>query len=102
MANWMKTMRVADIFNSDNSVAEKGKQMAKRIRVTFKNELDFEHDDYEMSLEEIVERFENITGYDDVSPVEEFDQVMEEFYDFCDESVIVRSVYGKRCWVHPL
>jgi len=44
-------------------------------------------------LEDIIDRFDNITGFDDVSPEEEFDDVMEQLYNWADQEV---EPFGKR------
>jgi len=52
-------------------------------------------------LEDIIDRFDNITGFDDVSPEEEFDDVMEQLYNWADQEVEPFGMWpkNKMCWV---
>lgn len=89
MANWKYRLDIRNIWNDEEMpIDEKGKAIADKILQTFPNEwFDWKSDDYDCDLEDLVERFRNITGYDEVSPVEEFDNCMDELYDFGDAQV---------------
>lgn len=102
MANWKYTLDIRNIWVSDKmSVEKKGKAIAVKIRQTFPKEwFDWESDEYDEDLEDLIERFENITGYDEITPVEEFDNCMDELYDFGDQHVTPwRWPSNKMAWI---
>jgi len=102
MSNWKYKMNVSDFYHADMPVEQKGKLMAKRIIHTFPAAwTDIRDDEYDYDLGDIVDAFENITGYDRVTPTEEFDQWMSALHDFADLEV---EPYGewprnKMCWI---
>ena len=89
MAYWKYQLDIIKIWNDKEiPIDEKGKAIAAKIKQTFPNEwFDWESVDWNEDLEDLVKRFENITGYDEVSPIEEFDNCMDELYDFGDQQV---------------
>ena len=93
MANWKYTVDFSKFWNDENiSVPDKGKLAAKQIRKAFpKSWFDFTSNDYDSEIDEIAEAFEHITGYDDVTPTEEFDNWMKALYDFAD--------YNHTAWI---
>ena len=93
MSGWRYTLRIKHIWENDEmSVEEKGRAIAAVIRQTFPDEwFDFDSADYDEDIDMIADGFDSITGYDDTSPVEEFDEFMYELYEWADR--------GKMCWV---
>lgn len=87
MTNWKYVVDLSGFWNSDISIEKKGKLVSREIRKTFpSNWFDLTDEDYNEELDDIAEAFENITGFDNVSPVEEFDGWMEELYNFGDQN----------------
>lgn len=106
MANWKYKLNISKIWNNESiSIEDKGKMIASKIRQVFPNDwFDFDSESYDQDLDEIVEAFENITGYDDVPAVEEFDDWMEQLYEWADQEV---APFGKwprnaMCWVETV
>ena len=87
MANWKYKLNVSDFYHDDNlSIEEKGQRMVAAIKETFP--LDYE-------LCDVIESF------DVVDDVEEFDNIMSSFYDWCDQEVAPFGKWpaNKMCWV---
>lgn len=103
MANWKYKLRISHIWNNeDMPIDEKGKAIAKVMRQVFKSSwLDELDPDFDEELDMIVHGFEDITGYDGTSPVEEFDDYMESLYDWADQEVAPFGKWprNKMCWV---
>ena len=89
MAKWNYTIDFSDFYHSETmTVEDKGKQIAARLEAMFAKSLNgLDEDNFDPELEEIIYQFQNITGYDDVSPVEEFDEIMEGLYNWADQEV---------------
>ncbi len=89
MANWKYTLNISNIWNDDNmSIENKGKAVAAKIRQAFPQVwFDWENGGYNEEIDELAKRFEDITGYDEVSPLQEFNNCMSELYDFGDRSI---------------
>lgn len=94
MANWKYRLDIRGIWANDElDISQKGKMIAREIKRIFPESwFDFASDDYDSALDDIVEAFDNITGYDDVSDVEEFDEWMDVLYDYADQEI---APYGK-------
>lgn len=103
MANWQHKIFLGSFFHRDDiSIEKKGLLLAKALKKAFPETwLDYSHDDYDDTLDEIIERFENVTGWDDVSPTEEFDSILSELYDFGDLEVAPFGQWprNKMLWV---
>lgn len=102
MANWTHKINLAGIFNNDAfDIEGKGKAIASLLEKKFPKLLDFESEQYDSQLDDIVEGFKNITGYDDTTPIEEFDNWMEEFYNWGDSEVPPFGQWpqNKMCWI---
>lgn len=86
MRKWKYTIQ-AKYFYHDNSLSiqEKGKLMGAAIERLPLSKIDLMCG---YDLEDLAERFKNITGYDGITPVEEFDEYMTELYDIADASDI--------------
>lgn len=86
MANWKYTL---DLRNSwDKPVDELGKIISRElINMVPQSWLDYDSEDFDSDLDEIVEFFNNITGYDDVTPEEEFDEAMWLLYEWADQEI---------------
>lgn len=89
MSNWKYTLDIKDVWQDTKiPIKEKGKIIASLIKHTFpKSWLNWDSDDYDEDLDDIVEALDNITGYDGVSPVEEFNEWMAELYNYGDQEV---------------
>ena len=89
MANWKYKLNISNIWNNESlPIEDKGKMIASEIRKVFPNDwLDFESESYDQDLDAIVFALENITGYDGVLPVDEFNNEMEALYDWADQEV---------------
>lgn len=103
MANWQYRVNIKSIWETDNmTIEDKGKVVAQIIRRTFPiSWLDWKSDNYDQELEQIAEAFENITGYDDVSPIEEFDDWLRALYDYGDTEVVPFGQWppNKMAWI---
>lgn len=102
MSNWKHTLEIKSIWNSDQSIDQKGKSIATKIRKMIPNSyLDWDSEDYNEDIETIIDNFENITGCDDMSPTEEFDETMEMLYDWGDQEVEPYNQWprNKMCWI---
>jgi len=82
---WKHTLDFSGFYKDDSiDIVEKGKKISVLIRRKFSSILDYESEDFDQELEDIVDVFESISGYDDVEPVEEFDDCMESLYNWAD------------------
>lgn len=92
--SWLYTIDVSDWYHRDElSMSEKGTRMANVLKVQLHRMLDGKDErNFDSELEEIIEAFENITGYDDVTDVEEFDEWMEVLYNWGDS--------GNTLWIN--
>ena len=102
MANFKYQLDLAPIWNNDDlSIESKGKAIASLIQKKFSKMLDYDGDSYDDQLDDIVQAFENITGYDDTSPVEEFDTWMDELYNWGDNEIQPYDQWprNKMCWI---
>ncbi len=84
MANWKYTVDLRSIWNDEQmAISDKGKVVATILRQVFPDEwLDDMNKAFDEDLDDLVNAFDNITGYDEVSPVEEFDGWMDDLYDY--------------------
>lgn len=89
MTNWKYVVELNGFWDNDDiPIEKKGKLVAEAIKRAFPLDwFDWTSENYNNDLDDITEAFENITGFDDVSPVEEFDNWMEELYNFGDTEV---------------
>lgn len=89
MSNWKYILDIKDTWQDEGiPIKDKGKVIASLIKHTFPESwLDWDSDEYDEDLDNIVEAFDNITGYDDVSPVEEFNEWMAALYDYGNQEV---------------
>jgi len=89
MANWKYSVDIRNIWQDEEMfIGEKGKAVAAELRRVFPSSwLDWKSENYDEELDHIVQAFENITGYDDMSPVDEFDGWMSVLYDYGDAEV---------------
>lgn len=103
MANWKHKIFLGSFFHNDEiPVDQKGRLVADALKKAFSETwLDYSHDDYDDILYEIIERFENVTGWDDVSPTEEFDIILDELYNYGDLEVAPFGQWprNKMLWV---
>lgn len=101
MTNWAHTLDLRYIWKDETiTPKEKGKELAKRIRDTFPNEwFNSNHPEYCEELDDITETFDCITGYGDVSPVNELYYTMSDFYAFCNSTYYEWPVPVKMCFV---
>ena len=94
---WKYTLNFRLFWNNDEMmIEEKGKRVCKEIyRVFPQSNLDSEmygkdhpHISFSdiLELEDMAEGFNNITGYGDVSPIEEFDNWLESLYNWADSN----------------
>lgn len=105
MANWKYTLNISNIWNDDSmSIENKGKAIATKIRQTFPDKwFDPGNSTYNEEVDEIAERLSNITGWGEVSPTEEFNIIMNELYDFGDQTVPPFFLYGcKMTWIETI
>ena len=93
MAQWKYKLNFSKFFHDDDfSIEQKGKLVAFSMRKTFpKSWLNWKHDNYDEELDNIIDAFDNITGFDDTSPVQEFDGWLEELYNWADDN--------HKCWI---
>ncbi len=87
MPQWKARLELGDVYQSgrgawdDSNIHELGTEIARRIRAQLARLMDF-------ALEDIAEAFECITGFDEVTPIREFDQWMAELYDWADSNQV--------------
>lgn len=101
-----KTLQLKDVWKNgewyDENVHELGKIIAKRLKLLYKDYEDY--DKYGYQLEELIESFEDVLTieradsinendeeFTPVSPLEDFNNVMAELYDWAD---------GERLWIN--
>lgn len=125
MKRWKKTLDLSakwgDNWNNTN-IHEMGMWVAKQIKLTIKDYTDY--DKYGFELEDIISGFEDICTLErailinkdnyqyhldklekgekdtfyEIVPLEEFDNLMSDLYDFCDrESIWVERAKGGLC-----
>lgn len=82
---WAQTVRIKHLFVPRSDAAEVGASVAAILRAAFPSKLDMDRD-YDFDLAEMVERFETITGFEGVTPTEEFDATLDEFYTWVDNN----------------
>lgn len=101
MANWKHTLDISDIWDAGLEMDELGRKIARKLSRKFSSLLDFDSGNYDIELEYIIDCFDNITEFDDVSPEEEFDDVMEQLYNWADQEVEPFGMWprNKMCWV---
>lgn len=105
MASWKYTLNISNIWNNDDiPIQTKGKTIAAKIRETFpRSWFDWDNNNYNEEIDELAKRFENITGYDEVSPLQEFNDCIDELYDFGDQNVSSwRWPTSKMAWVETI
>lgn len=97
MARWKYKVSIKELFNDETPPAEIGLEVAKRLRSTVPEALW----DYDEELDDIIVAFENITGYENVTPTEEFDDILDRLYDWGDEEVEPFNQWppNKRMWI---
>ncbi len=83
MPKWNNTIDVSSFYHNDElTIPEKGVLISSAIQRAVK---DYEDTDkYGFEILDVVEQFKEITGYEDVTEEEEFNEIMSGFYDFCD------------------
>jgi hypothetical protein len=105
MTHWKYTLNISKIWNDDHMPVEnKGKAIAAKIRQTLPDKwFDFGNSSYNEEIDEIAERFNNVTGWDGVSPTEEFNIIMNELYDFGDRAAPPFFLRGcKMAWIETI
>ena len=82
MRQWKHVLNVKHFYHSDViSIEEKGKLMAKAIMRLPLDKIElYAGDDFE----DLIEAFNGISGFEEVTPVEEFDEWMSVLYDYAD------------------
>lgn len=101
MANWKHVLDISDIWDAGLEMDDLGRRIATRLTNEFESILDDELDNFDEELEEIIYRFNSITGYDDTTPEEEFDDVLNQLYDWADQEIEPFGLWprNKMCWV---
>ncbi len=102
MSNWKFSLNFKPFWNTDISIEEKGRMVSACVKQEVPSIwMDWNSQDYDEDLANVVEAFENITGYDDVSAVEEFDNWMDGLYNWGDQKVSLLNVFppNKMCWI---
>jgi FMN phosphatase YigB (HAD superfamily) len=83
MPKWEKTLEVKDLWekyeNDEINIEDLSKQVAKRLETLYPG------DDRWMDIQDFIDRFEC------VEDVEEFDDILDELYDWGDN--------GHRLWI---
>lgn len=82
MAKWDHILNVKCFYHDDSiSIEEKGKLMAAAIKRLPLHKIElYSGDDFE----DVMYQFEDITGDEDTTPIEEFDEIMNTLYDMAD------------------
>lgn len=103
MANWKYTLDISKTWNDTYmSIENKGKAIATKIRQTFPNKwFDPGSSAYNEEIDEIAERLSDITGWDGISPTEEFNILMGELYDFGDQNISPWKS-NKMAWIETI
>lgn len=93
---WDMEFKIRDIINKESNTVEeivdKSHRIAKVIRAKLPEEkLDFDHEDYDEEIENLVEDLERMDATMDKELAEEkFNELLEEIYDWSDKN---------RCWI---
>jgi len=105
MANWKYTLSLKDFYHSDDlSINKKAEMVAERIEKTFpKNWFDFDSDSYKEEINEILDDFRWLSVDGDMreNDTDEFDNIMEDLYDWADQEVEPYRKWppNKMCWI---
>lgn len=83
MANWKKHLDVSDVWMAE-TVQKLGQIVAQRLQEIYPELLDEYSEEFDEEFSNIVHAFQQITGYDEVTPVEEFDDWWETLYNWAD------------------
>ena len=76
---WKYKLKLDNFYYDDSlSIEEKGKLVATQIRKLPLDKIECRCGE---DFEDVAINFEHIEGYDDVTPIEEFDNQMETLYD---------------------
>lgn len=101
MANWKYHISLKDFYHSDIPIQEKGEKVANTIKKTLPGEwFDPKNEDqYRPDIDEIVDYFMGLSM--DGGTVEDFDDIMEEFYNWADQEIEPFDMWppNKMCWV---
>ena len=88
--HWKHRLDIQTIWQGELNAQQIGKEIARKIRVMLPKKTDWESDQYDDEITEIAERFDNVTGFDNVSPIQEFNDIMYDLYEWADTN---------ECWV---
>tara|TARA_Y100000310_G_scaffold170132_1_gene170288 strand:+ start:348 stop:638 length:291 start_codon:yes stop_codon:yes gene_type:complete len=81
-SKWKYKLNLAHFYhNEDITVEDKGKIISKQLQGLWDANIELQDD---WDLEEIIQAMDCITGYGDTTPTEEFDDWMEQLYNFAD------------------
>ena len=82
MRNWKYKLNFSTFYHDDSiSVEDKGKIISKQLQGLWDTNIDLQDD---WDLEEVIQMMDCISGYDDCTPIQEFDNWMEQLYNFAD------------------
>ena len=92
---WAYTLKLKSFWGDNSlSIQEKGKKLSEKIYMTFPNSwFDDESQDFDDSISTIADEFKC------VDDVEHFNQLMDELYDWADQSIRPRT---NMCWVETV
>lgn len=96
---WDRTIRVKDLLTGESNlepkeIAEKGKEVVKRIKMSVPKDWYELGDDMDWELEDIINGLDSISEEDDpeegIFALEEFNGFLDQLYDWAD---------GSRVWI---
>jgi len=90
---WKYKIEIKHFLENDNADPTiVGEKIANVLRRKFRQMVDWKNEKhYDEELEEIVEFFENVTGYDGCTATEELDNRLDQLYDWGDAD--------HKCWI---
>lgn len=103
MANWKYVLDFSPFYEADISIQEKAKKVYAEIGRVFVHMLNPDDENYDNDLYTIGDEFGWFTENDN-DDVEEFDNLMEDLYDWADQEVAPRGEWppNKMCWVKTI
>jgi len=103
MRAWHYIFDIKEIYkklhNKEISLQEGAKQISDKINKELLPLVEKEFPNLVSQLKEVPENFQFLASNDEVD-VEEFDSVMEDFYNWADLKPIINGARIKLCWIN--
>jgi hypothetical protein len=83
MVNWKYTVNLSDFYHNDSfTIKQKAKLVAKRLMLVYQKTAS-------IHLEDIISNFNDFATCSDDLNVNDFDELMEELYDYADRDHMI-------------